>query len=132
MTTDNPLEDGIPRLAESSAAVPEDVHVCPGSDRTPAATEDGVSVVQEVTPSVQLDTSIVGDDTPPVPAHAAPPVAAGDLFISAEKITRRTSARSPSRPPSVARVIRTAIAYILLLAVLGAAGIAAFSLVQGT
>jgi signal peptidase I len=84
---------------------------------TPAAPEDRAPVVQEPTP-------VAADDTPAV--------AAGDLFVAAEKSTPRTSGRSRSKPARVAKVIRTVIAYILLLAVLGAAGIAAFSLVQGS
>jgi signal peptidase I len=117
VTTDNPLEDGTPRLAESSAAVPEDVISLLDPTGTPAAPEGRAPVVQEPTP-------VAADDTPAV--------AAGDLFVAAEKSTPRTSGRSRSKPPNVAKAIRTVIAYILLLAVLGAAGICAFSLVQGT
>jgi signal peptidase I len=125
VTTDNPLEDGAPRLAESSAAVPEDATSLVTSTGTPATSEGS-------TPPVQLDTPVVVGNTPKVPAHAASPVAADDIFLGSEKSTPRASGGSRSRPVSVARSIRTVIAYILLLAVLGAAGIAAFSLVQGT
>jgi signal peptidase len=125
VTTDNPLEDGSPRLAESSAAVPEDVTSLVTSTGTPATSEGS-------TPPVQLDTPVVVGNTPRVPAHAAPSVAAGDLFVGAEKGTPSTSGRPRSKPVSVERAIRTVIAYILVLAILGAAGIAAFALVQGT
>jgi signal peptidase I len=57
---------------------------------------------------------------------------AGDLFVAADKGTPRTSGRSRSKPVSVERTIRTVIAYVLVLAILGAAGIAALALVRGT
>ncbi len=117
MTTDNPLEDGNPRLAEGSAAVPDGVPPPIAESGTLAAPGDGVAVVQEETPGVVGDSSLVS---------------AGDIFVGAEKDTPRTSTRSRSNPQSVAKVIRTVIAYVLLLAVIGAAGIAAFALVQGT
>jgi len=114
VTTDKPLEDGTPAVAEE--------------DTLPVA-EDGITSVEDGTPPVAEDRAPVVQEGARVPAHAA---AAGDIFVVAEKGTPKTASRSRSKPASVAKVIRTAIAYILLLAVLGAAGIAAFALVQGT
>lgn len=71
-----------------------------------------------------------GGATPPV--HEDIPVMAGDVFLSSEKSTPRTKGRTRSKPVGVERAIRTVIAYIILLAILGAAGIAAVALVRGT
>ncbi len=117
MTTDNPLEDGTPRLAEGSAAVPDGVPPPIAASGTLAAPGDGVAVVQEETPGVVGDSSLVS---------------ASDIFVGAEKGTLRTSGRSRSKPVRVERTIRTVIAYILVLAILAAAGIAAVALVRGT
>ena len=117
MTTDGPLEEGSPRPAENSVTAPQDAMSLLAWDGARAASEDGLPVAKEATP---------------VATHDAPPVIASDIFLSSEKGTPRTSGRSRSKPRSLARGIRTVIAYILLLAILGAAGVAAVALVRGT
>ena len=57
---------------------------------------------------------------------------AGDIFLSTDKGTPRTANRKRSKPVSVERAVRTVISYVLVLAILGAAGIAAVALVRGT
>jgi len=117
MTTDNPVEDGTLRLAGSGPPALEDAMSLVTWSGTPA-------VAEEVTPVVQEGT--------PVVAGGTPPVVVGDIFLSAEKGTPGTSARARSKSATLGKRLRTLIAYVLLLAVLGAAGIAAFALVQGT
>ena len=117
MTTDNPVEEGTPRLAESDPPAAEDAKSL--------VTWSGIpGLPEEDEPAVQEDTPVVAGDTPPV--------SAGDIFLSAEHGTPRTLARQGSKSTIVAKRVRTVIAYVLLLAVLAAAGIAAFALVQGT
>jgi signal peptidase len=107
--------DGTPRVADDSVLVPEDGTPLVAGDGAPAVTGNGLPVVQEDTPAVEEGT---------------PRVAHDDIVWVAEKATPRSLARTRSK--SVASRIRTFVAYVLLLAVLGAVGIAAFALVQGT
>ena len=116
MTTGRPLEDGTPPAAEAIAAVPEDEMASVAETGAPGVAEEAMPVTPEGTPAAESDT----------------PPATSDIFLGTEKGTPRTLARRRSRHTTVLRRIRTVIAYILLLAVLGAAGIAAFALVQGT
>jgi signal peptidase I len=110
-------EEGIPPVAEDSALVPE--------GDTPPVVETGTpGVAEEATPVVQEGASVAAGDTLPF--------AGGDIFLGAEEGTPRTSAPPRSKLATWARRLRTLLAYVLLLAVLGAAGIAAYALVQGT
>ncbi len=100
---------------EGTPPVPEnDLPLLAETDKA-AVAEDGLPVLQEVTPIAEKDT---------------PPVVGSDIFVATKDNTPKKKARSPIA--TVARWIRTFIAYVLLLAVLGAAGICAFALVQGT
>ena len=103
MTTDGPLEDGTPPV---------------GEDLTPPVAED-------VTPPVAEDVTppVVEEGTPVVEEEGTPPVEVG---------TPRTSAHRGLSFATWAKRLRTFVAYVLLLAVLGGAGICAFALVQGT
>jgi signal peptidase I len=67
---------------------------------------------------------VVEEDTLPRIEEVTPPVV--------EDMTPKKAARSGSIVVTWARRLRTFVAYVLLLAVLGAAGICAFALVQGT
>jgi len=67
---------------------------------------------------------VVEEDTLPRIEEVTPPVVAD--------MTPKKAARSGSMVVTWARRLRTFVAYVLLLAVLGAAGICAFALVQGT
>jgi len=67
---------------------------------------------------------VVEEDTLPRIEEVTPPVV--------EDMTPKKAARSGSMVVTWARRLRTFVAYVLLLAVLGAAGICAFALVQGT
>jgi signal peptidase I len=106
---------------------------------TPPVTEDGAPVlegdtppvVETGTPAAAEDGLRVDQEAMPITAGGTSPVT-GDNFLGAEKGTPRTSARSRSKYATWARRLRMAVAYVLLLAVLGAAGVAAFALVQGT
>ena len=117
MTTDGPVEDSVPRPAEGSGAVPDDAMSLLTWTETPAIAEEGTPVVQEGTSVAEKDT---------------PPVAGSDIFVAAKDNTPKTPARSGSRIATGARWLRAFVAYVLLLAVLGAAGICAYALVQGT
>jgi signal peptidase I len=75
--------------------------------------------------------STAEDGTPPVAEDLTPPVEEGSP-PAAEDVTPRSSARPGSNFATMAKWLRTFVAYVLLLAVLGAAGICAFALVQGT
>jgi signal peptidase I len=161
MTTDGPLEDDTPPVAEDSAGVPDmplDVDA-----NTPAVAEDGLPVLQEGTPVAEADTPpVTGDGTPPVVEEGTPPVEDGippvaeegtasvevgtfsaaeegaapvveeDTPPAAEDVTPRSSARPGLSFATWAKRLRAFVAYVLLLAVLGAVGICAFALVQGT
>ncbi len=126
MTTHGPLENGTPSVAEEEVSVREDSPLVANRGAPAPANEGTISVAEDGGPSVTTDGLL------PVAEDATPRVTVGDLFVVAEKGTPRTSNRSPSKPASVTRVIRIVIAYILVLAILGAAGIAAFALVQGS
>ncbi|MGD0743286.1 MAG: signal peptidase I [Acidimicrobiales bacterium] len=102
------VEDGAPVFEGDTSPVVE--------DETPAAAEDGLRVDQEAMP-------ITAGSTSPV---------TGEIFLGAEEGTPRTSAPPRSKFATWARRLRMVVAYVLLLAVLGAAGVAAFALVQGT
>ena len=115
MTIDGPLEDGAPPDAENSTGVPD---VPPVVDaNTPAVAEEDPPVLQEGTP-VAVDTT--------------PPVVEGDILVTTKDNTQRTSGRPSSNFATWARRLRMFVAYVLLLAVLCAAGVCAFALVQGT
>jgi signal peptidase I len=132
MTTEGPLEDGAPPVAENSAGVPDVTMVVDAS--TPAvAAEDDLPVLKEDTPVAADDTPPVAEDlTLPVAEEGTPPVVEEGGTPPVEVGTPRTSARSGSLIATWAKRLRTFVAYVLLLAVLGAAGICAFALVQGT
>ena len=76
-------------------------------------------------PAVEEGTAPVAEeDTPPRIEEGTPSVVA--------EMTPKKQARSGSKVATWARRVRTFVAYVLLLAVLGAVGICAFALVQGT
>jgi signal peptidase I len=117
MTTSSSAENGTPQVAEDSAPVPE--------DDVPLVGETGTLVLAEgATPVVQEGT--------PVAAGGTPPVAGDNILLATKDDTPKTAARSGSLIAKWARWLRAFVAYVLLLAVLGAAGICAFALVQGT
>ncbi len=117
MTIEGPLEDGAPLVAEDGAGVPEhDVPLVTDAS-SPAVAEDGLPVPEESTPIPEEDT---------------PPVAGGDISSAAKDDAPRASARPGLNFATWARWLRAFVAYVLLLAVLVAAGICAFALVQGT
>ncbi len=134
------VEDGTPPVAEADTApVVEDETPPVSEDGTPLVAEDGAPVPEGDMPLVvEKDTPAVAENGLPV-VQAAMPVTAGgilpvtdDIFLGVEKGTPRSSARSHSKYTTWARGLRMLVAYVLLLAVLGAAGICAFALVQGT
>jgi signal peptidase I len=132
MTTDGPLGDGTPPFAENSAGVPDVTLVVDAS--TPAvAAEDDLPVLQEDTPVAADDTLPVAEDlTLPVAEEGTPPVVEEEGTPPVEVGTPRTSAHRGLSFATWAKRLRTFVAYVLLLAVLGGAGICAFALVQGT
>jgi signal peptidase I len=172
MTTEGPLEDGTPPVAENSAGVPDVTLVVDAS--TPAvAAEDDLPVPEEDTPVAADDTPPVAEDltlpvaeeamplvtdentplaeegtprvveegtppvveeegTPRVVEEGTPPVVEEEGTPPVEVGAPRTSAHRGLSFATVARRLRTFVAYVLLLAVLGAAGVCAFALVQGT
>jgi signal peptidase I len=104
-------------------------------DRTPSVTEDGAgasSVAPEDSPVAAKSPASVAAGAPAMAESGPPPVAGGDTFWLARAETREPAARPHARSTTVASRIRTAVAYVLLLAVLGAAGFAAVALVRGT
>jgi signal peptidase len=110
MTTDGPLEDGTP---------PVDENVTP-------------PVAQEATPLVtDENTPLTEDGTPPVAEDGTPPAEEGTPPV-AEDATPKASAHRGLSFATWAKWLRALVAYVLLLAVLVAAGICAFALVQGT
>ncbi len=109
VTTEGLPAGGTPQAPQNNNGVPDDSGSMVTGSGAPAAPEGSTPPVQEDTPAM-----------------------AGDLLVVADKGTPRTAARPRSKPLSVERAIRTVIAYVLVLAILGAAGIAAFALVQGT
>ena len=145
--TDGPLEDGTPPVAENSAGVPDVTLVVDAS--TPAvAAEDNLPFFQEDTPVAADDTPPVAGEamplvtdentplaeegTPPVVEEGTPPVAEEGTPLVAEDVTPRSSSREGLSFATWAKRLRALVAYVLLLAVLGAAGVCAFALVQGT
>jgi signal peptidase I len=98
---------------------------------TPAVAKDDMPVLQEGTP-------VAADDTPPVAEEGTPPVTDENTPLAEEGTppvevgTPRTSAHRGLSFATWAKRLRTFVAYVLLLAVLGAAGVCAFALVQGT
>jgi signal peptidase I len=82
------------------------------------------AIMTAVTAVEEGTAPVVEEDTLPRIEEVTPPVV--------EDMTPRKAARSGSMVVTWARRLRTFVAYVLLLAVLGAAGICAFALVQGT
>jgi signal peptidase I len=103
------------------------------TEGTPPVPEDDVPPVAETDNVVVAEVGLpVPQEGTPVAADGIPPVAQGDTSVATKDDTRKTSARQGSRLPTWARRLRAFVAYVLLLAVLGAAGICAFALVQGS
>ena len=123
MTTGSAAEDGTPP-AENGA---------PSEDGTAPVAEEGTPAVAEVgTPPPE-------DGTPPVVEEVAAPVEDGippstedGMSSTAEDGIPSASAHRRLSFATMAKWLRTFVAYVLLLAVLGAAGVCAFALVQGT
>ncbi len=147
MTTNGPDEDSTPRPTEGSVAVPDDAMSLVTWTETPRVAGEGTPVVQEntpvpeddVAPVVDASTPVVAQEDLPVPqestpvvADGTPPVVGSDIFVAARDNTHRKAVRSGSKLATGARWLRAFVAYVLLLAVLGAAGVCAFKLVQGT
>jgi signal peptidase I len=147
MTTEGPVEDSAPRPAEDSAAVPDDAMSLVTWTETPAVAEEGTPVVQENTPVPDEDVALVAgtdnaavveegtpvvEENTPAAEDGTPPVVGSDIFVAAKDNTHRKAARSGSKLATAGRWVRTFVAFVLLLAVLGVAGICAFALVQGT
>jgi signal peptidase I len=82
------------------------------------------AIMTAVTAVEEGTAPVVEEDTLPRIEEVTPPVV--------EDMTPKKAARSGSIVVTWARRLRTFVAYVLLLAVLGAAGICAFALVQGT
>jgi signal peptidase I len=110
-------EDDTPLVAENGAPVPEGDMPLVVETCTPAVTENGLPDDQEAMP---------------ITAGGTPPVAQGDTSWVAEEGTPKASASQGSKYVTWARGLRMLVAYVLLLVVLGAAGICAFALVQGS
>jgi signal peptidase I len=103
------------------------------TEGTPLVPEDDVPLVADAsTPAVAEDSLPVLQESTPVAADGTPPVAGSDIFVATKDNTPKKATRSGSLIATVARWLRTLIAYVLLLAVLAAAGICAYALVQGT
>lgn len=121
-----------PSVADGGTpAVPEVGTSLVAEDGAPVLEGDTPPVVETGTPAVAEDGVPVDQEAMPITAGGTPPVT-GDIFLGAEEGTPRTSAPPRSKFATWAKRLRTLLAYVLLLAVLGAAGIAAFALVQGT
>jgi signal peptidase I len=121
-----PAENGTPSEEGTPPVAKEDVPLVVDAS-TPAVAEDDMPVLQEGTPGAEDVTPPAAEEegTPPVAEEeGTPPVV--------EDVIPRTSGRSGLNFATWARWLRTVIAYVLLLAVLVAAGICAFALVQGT
>jgi signal peptidase I len=82
------------------------------------------AIMTAVTAVEEGTAPVVEEDTLPRIEEVTPPVV--------EDMTPKKAARSGSIVVTWARRLRTFVAYVLLLAVLGAAGICAFALVEGT
>jgi signal peptidase I len=147
MTTEGPVEDSVPQPAEDSAAVSDDAMSLVTWTETLAVAEEGTPVIQENMPVPEDDvalvaetdnaavaeegTPVVQEDTPAA-EDGTPPVVGSDIFVAAKDNTRKKATRSGSKLATAGRWLRAFVAYVLLLAVLGAAGICAYALVQGT
>jgi signal peptidase I len=122
MTTDGPLSTAEDRIPAAE-------------DRIPSAAGDGyrtASVAQEDDPVATQSAAATGESAQAMAGSDTLPVAGGDIFWLAGADTGKTATHARSRPRSVASKVRTVVAYVLLLAVLGAAGVAAVALVRGT
>ncbi len=110
---------------DGTPPVPEDVTPPVAEEATPLVTDENTPLAEDGAPPVVEDvTPLVAEDvTPPVVEEGTPPVEVG---------TPRTSARPSFSFATWAKRLRAFVAYVLLLAVLGGAGICAFALVQGT
>ena len=110
MTTSSTAEDGTPPVVE---------------DLTRSVAEDGTAPVEDVT------ARVAEDGIPPVAEDGTPPAEEGTPPV-VEDATPKASASPGLNFATMAKWLRTFVAYVLLLAVLGAAAICAFALVQGT
>jgi signal peptidase I len=128
----------VPKVVTTSVAdggrpaVPEVGTPLVAEDGAPALEGDTPRVVETGTPGVAEDGLPVDQEAMPITAGGGTPPVTGDIFLGAEEGTPRTSTPPRSKFATWARRLRTVVAYVLLLAVLGAAGIAAYALVQGT
>jgi signal peptidase I len=140
--TPSVADDGTPAVAESTLPVTEHGTLPASEGGTPLVAEDGALVpegdmpplvAETGTPAVsETDTLPVAEDgIPPVAEDGTPPAEDG-IPLVAEEGTPRASAHPGLNFATMARRLRTFVAYVLLLAVLGAAGVCAFALVQGT
>jgi signal peptidase I len=134
-------DDGTPPVAEDSAPVPVGDIPPVVEDETPPVFEIGTLPISEddMPLVVEKDTPAVAENGLPgyqaamlITEGGTPPVAQGDIFLGTEEGTPRASASQGPKLATWARRLRMSIAYVLLLAVLGAAGICAFALVQGS
>jgi signal peptidase I len=151
-----PVADGTPPVVEDETPPVSEIGTLPVSEvvttsdadggtpavpevGTPPVAEDGAPVFEGDTPPVVetatpgiVEDGLQGDqEAMPITASGTSPVT-GEIFLGAEEGTPRTSAPPRSKFATWARRLRMVVAYVLLLAVLGAAGVAAFALVQGT
>ena len=113
MTTGSAAEDGTPLVTD------------PTEEGTPPVAEDGTPSVEDGTPSV------AEEGTPAVVEEGIAPAEDGVSSV-AEDGTPKASAHRGLSFATWGKWLRTFVAYVLLLAVLCAAGICAFALVQGT
>ena len=120
------LQQGTPVAADDTPPVVEDVIPPVAEEATPLVTDENTPLTEEGTPPV------VEDVTPPVAEDVTPPVDEEEGTTPVEVGSPRTSAHRGLSFATWARGLRTFVAYVLLLAVLAAAGICAFALVQGT
>jgi len=126
VVTPSVAHDGTPADAENTLPVAEDETLPASEGSTPLVAEDGAPVPEGDMPLV------VDADTPAVAEDGTPPVAGGNIFLAAKENSPRTSARPRSKYATWARRLRMLVAFVVLLAVLGTAGICAIALVQGT
>ena len=120
------LQQGTPVAADDTPPVVEDVIPPVAEEATPLVTDENTPLTEEGTPPV------VEDVTPPVAEDVTAPVDEEEGTTPVEVGSPRTSAHRGLSFATWARGLRTFVAYVLLLAVLAAAGICAFALVQGT
>ena len=120
------LQEGTPVAADDTPPVVEDVIPPVAEEAMPLVTDENTPLTEEGTPPV------VEDVTPPVAEDVTAPVDEEEGTTPVEVGSPRTSAHRGLSFATWARGLRTFVAYVLLLAVLAAAGICAFALVQGT